>query len=113
MISLVERMRQARESGMDLDGFRFKLIRPTIEQMVNLKAAGFAQLDLAKDYVIGWDNVREVDLVKGGSTDPAEFSREAWHEWLADHPEWWMPIGQEVLALFNRHTEAKADAAKN
>lgn len=113
MSKLLERIRKGRESAVPIGKHKATIIRPTVEQMLALKDAGYSHLDLAKDYVVGWTGVTEADIISGGGSEPLEFDADVWREWLADHPEWWSPIGMAVVESFNAYSEYREDAAKN
>lgn len=113
-VALIKRMRQARELKVPIEGtgFEFTILRPTdwdTQVMLRDRASFF---DVARDHVIGWNNVREVDLVKGGTTDPAEFDSMIWAEWLADRPDFWEPLNKAITEAYTKHQEKKNEAAK-
>ena len=113
MSKLLDRIRKGRESTLAIDKHTVTIIRPTVEQMVALKADGYSHLDLAKHFVVGWAGVTEADIIPAGASEALPFEADVWREWLADHPEWWSPIGMAVVEAFNSYSEYREDAAKN
>lgn len=111
MSTLVDKIRRARESVVAVGAFRFTVRRPTDAEAVGLRAMTFQEI--VTDFVVGWDGVREIDLIPGGNPEPVAFDREVWAEWSADRPELWEPIVQEVLESYKRHRGDVEDAVKN
>lgn len=111
-MSLVEKIRQARQSVFELGTHRFTVTRPTDEQALALSRAGASLLEVVKSHVVGW-NLTELDIYPGGAGVPAAFDAELWAEWVADQPELWQPLGEYILALYEQHASQKAASAKN
>ena len=109
---LIKQLRKARQSTMDLDGFTFTYRRPTDLEMLT-KVRTMTHANIAESFVIGWKGVKESDLVPSGASKEAEFDPELWAEWLADHPNWWAPIGEKIVGEWTRHNELREAAAKN
>lgn len=110
MPSLVDRIRAARENRVEAGGFTFTVRRPTDLEAARLTGASTA--DLLR-YVIGWQGVRELDLVPGGDAAEVAFSPEVAQEWLADRPDLWGPLTEAVVQAYQRHTASLEDAEKN
>ena len=110
--ALIKAMRKARESTVDVEGFRFFIRRPTDWEAVSAFTNGTV-FDALTDYVIGWENVKESDIHRGTTDDPAEFSRELWREWAADRTDFWKPIYKAVQDAYVAHQKKQKDLAKN
>ena len=63
--------------------------------------------------VVGWEGVKELDLVKGGDPHPLPFDAEACAEWLADRPDLFAEIADAVVKGFEAHIKRLDDALKN
>lgn len=107
-MSLVEKMRKAREQVIELEGHRFTIRRPTDAEV----ACGPGPMDLVYQYVVGWD-LKEIDLFPGGSPVEAAFDAEVWREWVADQPTLWAPIFEAVQKAYSDHAAKLEDTAKN
>lgn len=110
MSALAEKLRRARESSVEVDGHRFTVRRPTDAEAVTLGAC--TPLELVRQFVVGW-NLREIDLIPGGSPVEAVFTADLWAEYVADQPQLWGPLSQEILEAYGRHASARETAEKN
>lgn len=109
--SLIERLRKARQSEVQIGEFKFTVRRPTDAEATGLREVTLH--DLVASFVIGWGNVKESDIVPGGNPVPAAFSTSLWAEWSADHPEFWGPIADAVMASYSSHRGVVKEAEKN
>jgi hypothetical protein len=109
-MSLVDKIRKARETGVEVSGFRFTIRRPTDQEAVNLKSATF--IEIAQRFVIGWAGVKELDLIPGGEGVEVQFDEELWKEWCADRPEFWQPITTAVLDAYQQHRASQDETKK-
>lgn len=110
---LIRRLRQARERVVEAGGFKFRYLRPTAEDISELQRDRVTIIGIAKRFVVGWEGVREQDIVKGGTDDPAEFSAELWAAWCSDRPDLWGEIGNAVMAAYADHAAQQERAEKN
>lgn len=108
--ALIERMRRARERTIDVGGSKFTIRRPTAEDVARMK--GWDDYEPLKRFVVGWD-LKDQDLLPGGSLDLVAFTEDRWREWVADHPEVWAPIGKAIVDLYEEHQKATGDDEKN
>lgn len=114
MSALIEKLRRARESVVEVSGFKFTVRRPTNLEMVEItKGAALTQGDILFKYVTGWEGVKEVDLVPGGTGDLVPFDSALFAEWVSDHPELWAPLTNEVVAKYRAHEAALEESIKN
>lgn len=107
--ALVEKIRRAREERVEVGGFGFTVRRPTDLEMMELRGGSIARL---LPYVVGWDGVKEVDLLPGGDPHPLPFAAAACAEWLADRPDLLEPLVDRIVALYARHSSALAETRK-
>lgn len=110
MSALADKIRRARETGVEVNGRHFVIRRPTDEEFAGL--GGSSLLGMAKRFTIGWD-LTELDLVPGGTAVPVLFDADDFAEWIADQPEFWVPLGEQVLAAYKAHAAKREQAAKN
>lgn len=114
MSALIERIRRARESVVEASGFKFTVRRPTDLEMIDIQAGGLvSQGDILKRFVTGWDDVKELDLVPGGTGLPVPFDTGLFGEWVADRPDLWGPLTDAVISAYQRHREALEESRKN
>lgn len=109
-MSLIDKIRKARETGVEAGGRKFTIRRPTDEEAMTFSKSGL--LDVVKKFVIGWE-LTELDLIPGGNPVAVPFDAELFGEWVADQPEVWEPLGTAILEAYKSHTEKRESAAKN
>lgn len=110
-MSLAEKIRKSRESKVPVGGFSFTIRRPTDVDMANL--AGRGSVARLFPFIVGWEGVRELDLIPGGDPHPQPFDPEACAEWLADRPDLVGPLVDAILGSYDAHAKALEDARKN
>lgn len=112
-MSLVEKIRKAREKTVEVGGFRFTVRRPTDLEMMGLSERLRARdMGALLGYVVGWEGVKALDIIPGGEPHPLAFDAEVCAEWLADRPDLLDAVAQTVLETYQAHVEALADAKK-
>ena len=109
-MSLVDKIRKARETGVEVNGKQYTIRRPTDEEAIGLRASSL--LDVVKGFTIGW-SLCEIDIVPGGSAVPVPFDAELFAEWVADQPEVWEPLGAAILQAYKDHADKREAASKN
>lgn len=111
MSSLVEKIRRAREARVEAGGHVFVVRRPTdLEMLAFYQAKDPAHL---LRFVVGWESVREMDLIPGGDPHPAPFDADACAEWMADRMDLFGPVTDAILRAYEAHSKALEDAEKN
>lgn len=114
MKELIAAMRKHRELKVPVGKFVFICRRPTDEEAVGLfRAGGLSNSLIARNHVVGWENVSAADMPGGDNSDPLPFDVDVWREWCADRNDFWPPIGEACMAAYNEHAEKLRDAAKN
>lgn len=111
MSKLAEKIRKAREKRMEVDGFGFTVRRPTDLDMLELRGGVSPRMLMA--YVVDWDGVKEIDLIPGGDGAPLAFDAEACAEWVADRPDIFAALVNEIMDSYRAHQEAQEAAKKN
>jgi hypothetical protein len=92
MATLAERLRSAREQWTTVEGFSFLIRRPTVYEAARLMSAGTDDTAVVRACVVGWRDVREIDLFPGGDDAIAPFDIDALVEWAQDRPAIWNHI---------------------
>ena len=122
MSTLAEKIRKAREFRIEAGGHLFTVRRPTELEMVELQAVRAAAeteqqnaraLRAIIPFIVGWQNVTELDLWSGGTGAPAPFDAEACAEWLTDRVDLLLPIAKAAIDAYWQHREKQAAAVKN
>lgn len=111
MPTLLERLRAARERWVDVGSHQLLLRRPTGRAVFALVREG-NDAELLRQCVVGWRNVREVDLVPGGEGVEAPFDPELCVEWLEDRPDLFADAVKGVVSLIEDYTRQRDDDAK-
>jgi len=110
--SLIERLQRARQSTVPSGGRVFLVRRPTDLEMHEMRGKIDQRLLLVR-FVVGWENMTELDLgIPGGGPEPVAFDAALFEAWIADHPEHWDDISRAVMEGYKGHREAMEDAAK-
>lgn len=99
---------KARERSVEACGHVFIVRRPKAAEMV----LGMTKLELVRRFVVGWD-LKNIDLVPGGTPDPEPFDAALWADYLEDNDSLWPPLTEAILGLWNEHLAAKEAAEKN
>lgn len=110
MSALVEKLRRAREERIEVGGFTFTVRRPTDLEMMELR--GGSSIARLLPFVVGWDGIKECDLIPGGDPHPLPFDASACSEWLADRPDLLEPLIDLILGRYREHAEKLVAAAK-
>lgn len=108
---LISRMREARQTLVPVGGFKFVIRRPTELEMIELQ--GEARARGALRHVIGWEDVKESDVLENGNPDPLGFDADVCTEWLSDRLELLTAVTDAVFKSFSDHTEKRRAAEKN
>jgi hypothetical protein len=110
-MSLIDKIRKAREQCVEVGGYTFTVRRPTdIEAMALRGASGIADL---LPFVVGWSGVKEIDLLPSGDAVPAAFDADLAAEWLADRPDLLQPLVEAIMDAYRAHVAAMEEVAKN
>ena len=114
---LLKQLKRSRISTVEVNGYTFKIRRPTDEEAQELgelvRQSKSPIVKIAKEYTIGWENVKARDIVpQTKSDDPVEFEPELWREWCADRPDFWGPIANTVMEKYQTHSDAMEEKRK-
>ena len=110
-MSLVEKLRKAREQQVTVGGIDFTIRRPTELEMIEIQNLPRGRAILP--YVVGWSKVTEGDLVPGGDPHPLAFDPALRDAWLIDRLELLVPLADAVFDAFKAHQQRLEDAKKN
>lgn len=100
---LIEKIRAARQQTVTVDGVVFTVRRPTDLETLQWSAGGLEQGEILRRFVIGWEGVKEADLINGGTPKPVEFDSELFMEWVADRPQTWAPLIEAITQAYREH----------
>jgi hypothetical protein len=106
-MSLVDQLRKSREKIVKSGEYEFTIKRPTDYDAV--KFAKMEQLGILTEFVEGW-NVKEIDIVPGGTSEVAPFSKELFREWIKEDLNLWNPLIEQIQAAYLDHKKAKDEA---
>jgi hypothetical protein len=111
-MSLVDKIRKAREVGIEVNGMQFTIRRPTDEEALRISRADSSLLDVVKQFTIGWQ-LTELDVIPGGTGAKIAFDAELFCEWVADQPLVWEPIGKAIMTAYEAHAKKRDETVKN
>jgi hypothetical protein len=109
-MSLIDKIRAARLTVVEIGKFKFTIKRPTDIERLTLKNS--THETLFKSFVVGWDNVKEIDIISGGTSIDVPFEPDLFVEWTADKPELWEPIFDALMDSMKRHDQARVALEK-
>lgn len=109
-MALIDKLRKAREMRVEAGGVTFTVRRPTDLDMMEL--GGKVDARRLIPFVVGWENVTEGHLVKGGDPHPLPFDKDACAEWLADRPDLLAPVVEKLITAYSEHAERLAAEKK-
>lgn len=109
---LLKRMRSARERWVDIDGYRFLIRRPTVYQIARWRASGDDELVLLAQAIVGWDNVRERDLIPSGADELVPYDHDVLAEWISDKPELMSELMQSIASIISERERAIEEVEK-
>lgn len=112
MSALGEKIRKQREFKHDVQGVTFICRRPSRVQWVRLAANEATIVDIAREFVVGWEGVSEATFIRSGRSDEIDFDKDVWSEWLDDTPDLW-EIGAEIQRRYIKSAEDKEEREKN
>jgi hypothetical protein len=110
-MSLIEKIRKARESVVEVDGKKFTIRRPTEAEMSLMLVEKSTRIELIRKFVVGW-NLQEIDLIPGGDPIPVVFDSNLWAEYVDDKASLWAPIADAINASIADHNEKVERAEK-
>lgn len=111
MSALIEKIRRARETAVEVCGYKFTVRRPTDLEMMSLN--GRREISELLPYIVGWSGVREIDVINGGNPTEIEYDAAVAREWLADRPDLLMPLVEAIVKGYEAHAKALEAAKKN
>ena len=99
---------RARQGRVTIGDFVLVFLRPSPYAVAELSWLGRRfDLAFAEGLVVGWENVRESDLIPGGDPVAADFDRDLFSAWLRDRPDFWEPLTTAVVESYTRYQEAR------
>jgi hypothetical protein len=110
MASLIDKIRAARQSVVEIDNISYTISRPT--DMDVLTWQGKTDGDILRKFVINWSGVNEIDLIPGGSPTPVQFETELFIESIADKPDHVALLAKAIVDSYKAHIEAREQAQK-
>lgn len=110
-MSLVDKIRRAREQIVEVGGYRFTVRRPTDLEMI--EARGEFRPRWGLQFIVGWDGVTEADIIPGGSPVPVPFDAAVCAEWLTDRPDLLTPLIEAAMRAYVAHVDTLENARKN
>ena len=113
MSSLADKIRASRVLTIQVGDMKFFARRPSIEEFGEIYSEGVKDPALARRFVTGWENVRECDLLPGGSQELVQFSAEVWGEAVADMPHVWREICTTLTRATTEYLNRGVDDRKN
>lgn len=109
---LIDKIRAARQQTLEVDGLRFTVRRPTDLETLQWAGDGLEQGEILRRFVLGWEGVKESDLINGGTPKPVAFDSALFMEWVADRPHMWAPLIEAITAGYRDHLRKQEDSLK-
>lgn len=116
-MSLIDKIKKARESNVEIDGVTFTIRRPTDYEAFNeLMETGadnktmILKVDsryIMEHFVTGWAGMNECMLIPGGSPEPVPFSAEVFMAWAEENMGVWPILSKAIVDSFLNHVNNK------
>lgn len=110
-MSLIDKIRKARESVVEVDGKKYTIRRPTEAEQSEIYRNGGTTLEMVQRFVVGWE-LQEIDLIEGGDPVAVTFSSELWAEYVSDHVQLLAPLSTAIRESIAAHNEKVERAEK-
>jgi hypothetical protein len=111
MATVAEKLRKARESTVEVGGFEWIIRRPTDLEAMRLRSS--TKLDELIPHIVGWNKVREMDVLPTGDGHPLAYDPEVCREWLVDRIDLLNELVLKISAAYKAHRAAMEAAEKN
>lgn len=112
--ALLQKLLKARTLRVEAGGFVFEVLRPTpLEREEKLRGDRSEVARGILSLVVGWEGVKELDLIPGGDPHPLPFDVDACAAWLADRPDLFAEISAAVVQGFEDYIKRLDDSLKN
>lgn len=111
-MNLIDKIRKARETGVEANGRQFVIRRPTDEEALRIGRDDMDMIEVVKRFTIGWD-LSEIDLIPGGSPEKLPFDSLLFGEWVSDNPAVWEPLAKAIMDSYKTHADKRETAVKN
>lgn len=108
----LERYKRAGRSQVAVGRFTFHVQRPTPYEMLRAREDGGFGLDFVAAHVVGWEGVKESDLIPSGDPEPLEFDAALFAAWMEDEPDLWGPISEALKKSYADYEEAREARGK-
>jgi hypothetical protein len=108
--ALIEKIRKAREITIYAGGHGFTVRRPTDLEAATLRGRKVDLGEFFKQFVVGWQGVKEIDIYSGGDPVDAPFSPELFAEFIADRPNLWAPLQTAIITAYESHIKKMDDS---
>lgn len=113
MNALLEKIRKARETQVEVEGVKYTILRPTDLDVLDMQYSGTREaVEGISKFVIGWD-LKEIDIIPGGRNVPIDYDRDLFNEYIADKPGSWSGLIEAVRNTYKTYTEGREVRAKN
>jgi hypothetical protein len=111
-LSLIERLKKLREFVVEIDEFKFTLSRPSDLDIIELRGRDLPQSQILKRYVKDWGEMKESQIISGGTPEKIDFDSELFIEWIADKPNLIRELVHEIITAYQTHSESLDIAIK-
>jgi hypothetical protein len=112
-MSLKDKIRQGRVLKLKFEHMTFHCKRPTYEQVGQCFAQEASDAEVARRFVVGWEGVRESDLLKGEPDTEVAFDRELFELASGDMKDAMIFLGKELLTAAMKYHGVEEDLLKN
>jgi hypothetical protein len=110
-MSLLEKLRAAREQTVTVGKYSFRIRRPRALEMVEMQTLPRGRAVLP--FIIGWEGVTSLDLIPGGDAHPLPFDADVAADWLTDRLDLLQPLADAIMQSYFDYEAAQETARKN
>lgn len=113
MATLAEKIRESRRLEIIVDGVTFFCTRPTVDDFYAAVQKSSRDVFICKSYVVGWNGMKESQLIPGGSEEEVAFDANLWAEAIPDLPNFYTPLAKQIFKAVTDFIAARAEQKKN
>lgn len=107
--ALIDKIRLSRLVKIQVGPHTFTIQRPTDLDMARM--TGQAGEEILRKFVVDWD-VKEIDLIPGGSPVAVPFDPDLFYEWICDQPQCWEPLISGISNAYKVYSEGRSETEK-
>lgn len=111
-MSIAEKLAEQKKLTITIGSVEFLARRATVEEFARYATERVSDAEVARLHVIGWNGVKESDLLDEGKADAVPYSASLFDQVIGDKPDWYSVIAQRVMDHAIKYLQSKAENEK-